>query len=158
MVHQIWEPCFAWVEVVPGGSEEEEAWARKRSLLPEGVETGLSAEVFCLLARGEHAVYTLAHGIVCEPRIRKCLTEFFDFWGESCDVSGCDLDGGAPVLNERHVKRVRGMRGGEIPLRDGTGGGPPRVEGGERRMRRDRRAGVDERWDLPECCIVRASF
>lgn len=76
-----------------------------RCLLPEGVEAGLCAEVFGLLARGEHGVYALTHGIIGEPGIGKGLAEFFDLWGESCGVCGSDLGGCASVLKWGHVRR-----------------------------------------------------
>lgn len=103
MVNQIWEPGLAWVEVVPGGSGEERGNTERRGLLPEGVETGLGAEVLGLFAGGEHAVYAFAHGVVWEPGIGECLAEFVDLRGESWEVCGCDLDGGAPVLRESTV-------------------------------------------------------
>lgn len=98
MVDQVWEPGLAWVEVVPGGSGEKGKRTRKKSLLPEGVETGLCAEVFGLLARGEHAVDALAHGVIGEPGVGEGLAQFFDLWGESRDVHRSDLDGWAAVL------------------------------------------------------------
>ena len=69
-----------------------------RGLLPEGVETGLGAEVLGLFAGGEHGVYALAHGVVGEPGVGKGLAELVDLWGEPGDVRGGDLGGGAPVL------------------------------------------------------------
>lgn len=67
--------------------EVKEGGVRERGdILPEGIETGLCAEVFCLFPRGEHAVYAFTHGVVWKPGIGKCLAEFFDFWGESGDV------------------------------------------------------------------------
>lgn len=101
MVNQIWEPRLAWVEVIPGGSDGREGRGGERGyLLPEGIETGLGAEIFSFFAGGKHAIYAFTHGVVGEPWIRKGLAEFFDLWGESWEVRGCDLDGKAPVLGE----------------------------------------------------------
>lgn len=82
VMNEIREIGLAWVKVVSGGNERGRAWD-KGDILPEGVEAGLCAEVFCLLARGEHGVDALAHGVVWEPRVWKCLAEFVDLWGES---------------------------------------------------------------------------
>lgn len=159
MVNQIWEPGLAWVEVVPGGSGERMGRGGGMSgLLPEGVETGLGAEVFGLFARGEYAVYARAHGIVGEPGIGEGLAEFVDLGGESRYVCGCDLGGRAPVLGEEHVRRGDEIRGRNIPLRDGMNDGRCQVVRGVKWTALALHGGRTVSERLFGDCKARASF